>query len=97
MAVMTSWSTSWHHCSTADVEVCGSGGLLRSWRVATNLASVVTAGHGVTAVVAKRWHDTMGAVWTRVMLTERLSACRDCATMEQEVASPSVPYSQREG
>jgi hypothetical protein len=48
-------------------------------------------------MVAMHWRYAAAMVWTIVMLTVRLPACRDCPALEREVAFPSVPYSQQKG
>jgi hypothetical protein len=87
MAVMMNWLLSWRHYSTADNEVCSSRGLLSSYRAATSMASAATAGGGVAAVLAVRWHHGAAAPTAAAV---RLSAHRDLPTLEWEVASPSV-------
>jgi hypothetical protein len=61
------------------------------------VASTVTAGGGVTAVVVIRWHDVVAEVVTTILAVVRPPTQRYLPTMEWEVASPSVSYSWREG
>jgi hypothetical protein len=87
----------WHHCSTTDDEACGGGGLLSSWCAATSVPSVAIADGSVTAVVAVQWCCVASVVATVVMAAVRPPLRRDRPTLEQEVASTSVPCSLREG
>jgi hypothetical protein len=80
----------WCHCSVADGEVCGGGELLSSYRAATSVASVATAGGGVAALLAKRWCHRAAAPTAS---TVRLPIHRDRPALEGEVASPSVSRS----
>jgi hypothetical protein len=54
MAVTTSWSMSWCHYSTAEGDALNEGGLLRSWRAASNVASTPAATDDAAAVLAIR-------------------------------------------
>jgi hypothetical protein len=90
MAAMTSWSMSWRHCSPIDGEVCGSGGSLRSCRVATSVVLVAIVGVGVAAMLAKDWHRGVAAPAVAVV---RLPTRQDCLALEWEVASPFVSCS----
>jgi hypothetical protein len=69
-------------------------GLLTRWRAVTNVASVTVAGDGVTAMVVEHWCYAVRAAWTTVVPMTRLPARQDRPALEQEVASPSVPYSR---
>jgi hypothetical protein len=89
--VITSWSTSLCHCSTAASEVFGPGGL---WRI-THAAYSVPLGPIVGAIITIIAVEcccrvvAMVATWTLVRW--------DRPTLEQEIASSSFPYPRREG
>jgi hypothetical protein len=91
IAVTMSWSTSWHHYSTVDGEACGPGGLWRSWRAASSVASAPTPGGGMVAIAAKRCWCATAAVTPAVVLALRVVIRWDQPTLEWEVASYSVP------
>jgi hypothetical protein len=97
MAMTMSWSASWRHYSATDSKACGLEGLLRSWCAATSVASAAAASGGGTVMVAERRHCITGEVAAAVVVRVWPPTHRVHPALDQEVASPSVSCSQREG
>jgi hypothetical protein len=71
IAATMSWLMLWHHYSAADGKARELGGLWRSWRATSNVASGPAPGDGMTAIAAERYRCVAAAVTPTVVLAPR--------------------------
>jgi hypothetical protein len=91
IAVTTSWSMSWCHCSGADGRACGPGGLWMSWCIASSVASGPATGGGTAVIAVERCRCAATIVTPTAVLAPWVFVRWDHPTLEWEVASSMIP------
>jgi hypothetical protein len=71
VAVTTSWSTSWRHCSAVDGDACGPGGLWRSYHTTSSVALGQAPGGDMAAIAVERCQSVAATVTPTAVLAPR--------------------------